>query len=68
MKKIGQFVKEIVKWIIKGCKVHPRSWYRLSLCLDCEWYEGNSKRCKRCGCYMPLKTKLDTSKCPIEKW
>lgn len=24
--------------------------------------------CKKCGCFMPLKTKLDNVACPLKKW
>ena len=41
--------------------------YRMDICNSCEFLE-NFKRCAKCGCIMPLKTKLANSKCPIDKW
>ena len=52
---------------------------RLSICRDCEHYVQKTKSCgdlvkeaftdsKLCGCYMPAKTKLKTSSCPLGKW
>ena len=28
----------------------------------------DSNRCKQCGCFMKVKTKISTSRCPIGKW
>ena len=39
---------------------------RLSICKDCEHYNGS--RCKICGCFMLTKVGLKSSKCPIHKW
>lgn len=35
---------------------------RLSLCRDCEFREG--ERCGVCGCFVQLKAKVGTEKCP----
>ncbi|MGA1048458.1 MAG: DUF6171 family protein [Minisyncoccia bacterium] len=42
--------------------------YRLSICEKCEFYRLRSNTCKKCGCFMTLKTKLEHAKCPIGKW
>jgi len=39
---------------------------RLDLCRKCEFFIGNF--CKKCKCFMPVKTRLAISKCPIGKW
>jgi hypothetical protein len=41
---------------------------RYSLCMVCEHFEANSKRCKKCGCYMENKTGYTAAQCPIKKW
>ena len=41
---------------------------RMSICRGCEHYKDKTKSCKKCGCFMPAKTKLAKSKCPIGKW
>lgn len=41
---------------------------RLNKCLDCEHLIQLTKQCKKCGCFMPLKTKLEDATCPIGKW
>ena len=40
--------------------------YRLSICKECPFFTG--ARCKKCGCFMNLKTTLLEAKCPVDKW
>ena len=39
---------------------------RLAKCGECEHYKLNI--CGQCGCYMPVKAKIKTVGCPINKW
>lgn len=39
---------------------------RWEICQGCDQLALN--RCRQCGCYMKVKVKLETSKCPIGKW
>lgn len=41
--------------------------YRMSVCNSCDDLVLK-KFCKHCGCYMPFKTELRNSSCPIDKW
>lgn len=41
---------------------------RLKICQACEFFKKNGSRCKKCGCFMQLKTLIAKSKCPIGKW
>ena len=41
---------------------------RMQTCLACPELISLTKQCKKCGCFMELKTGLDLSKCPIGKW
>lgn len=41
---------------------------RLDICNGCEKFIHESNRCKECGCFMNLKTKLAEAKCPLNKW
>ncbi len=56
-------------WAKKGFKLvdeeeHQR---RLALCRPCEFiYDGG--RCRKCGCFMEVKSKLAGMKCPVDKW
>jgi hypothetical protein len=42
--------------------------YRLEICKGCEFYRARTNQCKKCGCFMKLKTLLEKAKCPIGKW
>ena len=41
---------------------------RLSICQTCEFFKPRTQQCRKCGCFMKLKTKLEKSSCPIGKW
>lgn len=41
---------------------------RLNTCLSCPELTPHTHQCKKCGCFMALKTKLVVSKCPLGKW
>jgi recombinational DNA repair protein RecR len=40
---------------------------RLNLCRDCRHMTDNN-RCTLCGCFLHLKTGLQSASCPIKKW
>lgn len=42
--------------------------YRLEICKGCEHFRKLSLTCRKCGCFMKLKTTLENAKCPIGKW
>lgn len=41
---------------------------RYAVCLFCDQFNNEIKTCKKCGCFMPAKTKLKAANCPIGKW
>ena len=41
---------------------------RISICQGCPELIKLTSQCKKCGCFMPAKTKLEAAKCPIGKW
>jgi hypothetical protein len=41
---------------------------RYSICLECPELIKLTKQCRKCGCFMESKTKLETASCPIGKW
>jgi len=41
---------------------------RMDMCLECEYLIDLTKQCRKCGCFMNLKTKLAYAECPIGKW
>ncbi len=44
------------------------AYERLKVCEDCDKYLKMAKICSACKCFMPLKTRLRQTKCPLEKW
>lgn len=41
---------------------------RFEICKSCVFYNKNIGICKKCGCFMLLKTQLIDAECPIKKW
>jgi len=41
---------------------------RLNICRECEWFESENERCKKCGCWLAIKTYMKSEHCPINKW
>mgnify|MGYP003110145792 FL=1 len=41
---------------------------RISICRKCEFYFKPTGTCKKCGCFMHLKTRISYTKCPLGKW
>lgn len=41
---------------------------RMDICLSCPELIKLTHQCKKCGCFMQLKTKLAEARCPIGKW
>lgn len=41
---------------------------RMNVCLGCEHLIKLTSQCKKCGCFMEMKTKLEAAKCPLGKW
>jgi hypothetical protein len=42
--------------------------YRLDICKQCPWLDKRLVKCRKCGCFMKLKSTLKQAKCPIDKW
>jgi predicted Zn-ribbon and HTH transcriptional regulator len=53
--------------IVEG-KGHPEVARRIALCGRCVHLIPNINVCKKCGCFMPAKTRLSGARCPIGKW
>ena len=41
---------------------------RLEICKACDYFRPKTETCRKCGCFMKLKTTLENAKCPIGKW
>lgn len=42
--------------------------HRLNTCKGCPELIQATTQCKKCGCFMIAKTKLEAAKCPLGKW
>lgn len=61
----------LAKATMKGEKVRASQSEierRLAICKTCEHFVDNPMKCRKCGCYLNLKTRLETEHCPIGKW
>jgi hypothetical protein len=41
---------------------------RLKICERCNFFEKETKKCQKCGCFMEYKTLLPFGDCPLHKW
>jgi hypothetical protein len=41
---------------------------RISICKACPQLIKLTTQCKKCGCFMTVKTKLKQATCPLGKW
>lgn len=41
---------------------------RYSICEKCDLFDADKKRCRKCGCWMDMKSKLASMECEIGKW
>lgn len=41
---------------------------RMSICRACPELIPVVNQCKKCGCFMEVKSKLKIAKCPLGKW
>lgn len=41
---------------------------RMKICNECPFLIKATSQCKKCGCFMNLKTKLPNASCPVGKW
>lgn len=41
---------------------------RFSICKGCPELIKLTTQCKKCGCVMKIKTKLEAATCPLGKW
>jgi hypothetical protein len=41
---------------------------RFSICQKCPELIKLTGQCKKCGCFMAAKTKLEKATCPLGKW
>lgn len=64
------FINSSVKYIKSGMRnATPEIQnQRFKICESCEFFDSSSVRCNSCGCFLEIKTKWSTEKCPLDKW
>lgn len=63
------FLKAIVRYILFGKRVSFNDYvYRLTVCKTCNNVDKDNWSCKKCGCYLDKKAKMNTENCPDDKW
>jgi hypothetical protein len=72
--KASLLANSIAPWAINGFKLVDKETLekRLDICKGCEFWDQSgfvgTGKCKKCGCSTQAKLRMDTSKCPIDKW
>jgi hypothetical protein len=41
---------------------------RMEICRSCPELIKLTSQCKKCGCFMSIKTRYEAAKCPLGKW
>lgn len=41
---------------------------RIAVCRACNLFNAEQERCRRCGCYVNIKDRLFSERCPEGKW
>jgi hypothetical protein len=59
-----------VTFVACGCKIatDAEREQRLEICRVCEHFDAGPQRCRKCACFMAVKTYSKAEKCPIGKW
>jgi len=64
--------REARPWDLLNPHIHRASQKvrkeRMDICNLCQHFISLTKQCSKCGCIMPLKTKLANASCPLNKW
>lgn len=68
--KLKNRLAEIAETTISNLHRVPNhvSEERMNICNSCEHLFIPTSQCKKCGCFVKLKTTLQSSSCPIKKW
>lgn len=67
-KFLKQFAEGLKNTIVKNEEVELLHKERMSLCETCDYYNSTTSQCKICGCFMLVKTRSVSAKCPKDFW
>lgn len=69
MQQVAQTAKQRSQQAMQAVRVTPEiQAQRMSLCESCEHLYAPTTTCKKCGCFMNVKTWIAMSSCPVDKW
>lgn len=69
MRRIFRFLKAYWNYLLYGDQVTFDEYVRrLTICHDCDCIDREKYQCKKCGCFMDKKCKMNTEHCVDEKW
>lgn len=67
--RLIRFLKAITNYILFGGRTSIDEYIdRLTICKDCKHFDDVKWSCKKCGCYLDKKAKMNTENCPDDKW
>lgn len=67
--RVINFLKAIAKYILYGQRTTINEYInRLSICGKCYQFDNEKWACRKCGCYLDKKAKMNTENCPDGKW
>lgn len=63
-------LKEGFKHLITGAKKTQEELFneRMEICRACPFFIQDQERCGKCGCFLKVKAKWESSHCPIGNW
>tara|TARA_R100001594_G_scaffold139074_1_gene183170 strand:+ start:398 stop:634 length:237 start_codon:yes stop_codon:yes gene_type:complete len=67
---VKSIAKDTANWVKNGAKKVSKEEYirRAEVCDSCVHFIHKSNTCGVCGCWMDVKAKWKTTKCPKDKW
>lgn len=65
---MSNFIDKVKKEVAIRFAPSEVSDERINICNNCDNYNQPVGICKKCGCFMPAKSKLARAKCPLGKW
>lgn len=71
MKNFKEFAQSVGQGVAEGNGLlisEEKRQQRENVCMECNQFNPESKRCYICGCFMEHKIKFRSSECPLSKW
>lgn len=67
MSKLQEIYDGWKNFVFPSKEVEELAKKRMAICIDCSKL-SRTNTCLMCGCYMPAKTRSETSTCRLGKW